>query len=457
MAWVVIANLKGAPGDAAAMGLFQEILDELDRLNAKGDEQLVGLSDWLEGVEARTPAGMNGTDYTLALADETASIAAGTLVDGTFNFEKQPMLMKNKGVVLQPVIAPGYAFLHTDIDGYISWAVKDDGTLVTNKSAGGSGGGGDALSIANTAAGLSKSKKDKASMGGDSLSEGFFGGSPGPQSDAWPARFAALSPGVTVNNLALSGYCVDELAIRLGAFKVPLTVTGGQIPASGPVEVSTATVIGWRPVGTTRTFSGSLAGVPGTLTRSDSDTMFTFTRSTSGTAVTVPSGTEFKSDYAGHDADTFFLMIGHNNVAYNVKGGDATVADHVRKGIKRIYDWLSRDIKQVLIMSVTTAVSWTSGTANYATVLQINTNLEQDYTTRYYNLRGYLVNQAIYDLGITPTSEDLSKMAADTLPPSIMDPGADGLGDNTHYSKAVHTLVGDRVHDYATSRDWIGQ
>lgn len=458
MAWEVIANLRGVPGDAAALEQIQEILDDLERLKKQDQDNLVALSDWVKGVELRTPAGMNGTDYALALADAESNIAAGALLSGRFNFELPPRVQKMLGVVAQPVIAPGWAFIYPDSTGRIAWGVRTDGTFVAHKFDSGTGPAGDAAGIANIVAGLSKSLRTKIVTPGDSLTDGYFAGTGGQRADAWPAKLQALlGAGVEVVNVAASGYCVDEEAIKIGALPVPLTVDGGQIPASGPVQVTTSEVIGWREAGVTRTFTGSLAGVPGTLTRTDSNTVFTFTRTTAGAAVAVPAGTVFASSFAGYDAHTMVLMLGLNNVAYNIKGGDATVAEHVRKGIRRIVNWHSRTVKQVLVLSLTTAVSWTAGTANHATVSTINGFLAEDWTTKYYDLRRYLVDQAIHDLGITPTTADTAAMAADTLPPAIMDPGPGGTGDGTHYSKATAALVGQRVFDYVTTRDWVTQ
>lgn len=399
-----------------------------------------------------SPLGI-GSDYGIVFSDELGSVAGGVLESGTFNFETPPLVQRQPGATFQPVIAPGWATVFADAAGNVALGVTDTGEVVVPKLNGGVSSPELPAIIANNVAGLSKSTRNKVSAIGDSLTQGYFGGSGGKTADAWPARLATLVGGtVEVTNLAYSGYAVDEESIRIGALPVPLTVTGGSIPASGAVTVTTTAVIGWRDATTTRNFTGFLAGIPGTLTKTTSSTDFTFTRAAAGAVTPVPAGTVFVSDFAGHDAETLVIMIGHNNAAYNAKGPDASVAEHVSKGIKRIAAWHSRQVKQILVMSVTTKNTWTSGTAGYLTVQAINAQLEADWGTRYYDLRRYLVNQAIYDLGITPTSDDLASMAADTLPTSIMDPG-----DVTHYSKATAALVGERVYEYLITRDWITQ
>lgn len=385
--------------------------------------------------------------YAVVFSDEDGRLAGGVTTDGVSDWAKPVTVAGATGVMAQPIDDEEWAYVHTDAAGYVAFGIKSDGSIVAPK------GALDAESVANIGVGMSRSKRDSLAAVGDSLTAGFFGGNAGPQEDSWPAKFALLAPAVTVSNIATSGLTVDEESINIGALELPLTVTGGSIPASGGVTVSTSVVVGWRSTDRVISFNGSLNGVAGSLSRA-SDGTLTFTRTTSGSSVPVIAGTVFVPNNAGHDADTTVIMIGRNNVTYNVQGADTSIAQHVVNGIRRIVEWHSRQLKQVLVMSVTTMVTEPSGSAGHTTVKAINDALQAEYSTRYYDLRHYLVNQAIYDLGITPTSTDLSTMATDTLPPSIMDPGT-GSGDNTHYSKATAALVAQQVYERITQRDWI--
>ena len=466
MSWVVIANLKGAPGDAAALDRFLDIesknveqdgrLNLIESKNTTQDNRLTGVEadnsgqdGRIDDLEDRATVFAVGSDYAIALADQSESVAGGVLETGQFNFEVPPLLQRAGGVLFQPITAPEWAHVFVDNAGNVALGITSDGEVIAPKFSA-PGASVDPVFVANASVGLSKTLRNKVSAIGDSLTDGYFGGAGGQNSDAWPARLATLVGGsVAVTNLGSSGYTVDEESIRIGALPIPLTVTGGSIPGSGSVEVTTTAVIGWYSAAATRSFAGSLAGIHGTLARA-ADGSLAFTRTTAGSSTPVSAGTIFKSDYDGHDAETLVIMLGHNNASTNVKGSDASVAEHVSKGIKRIAAWHSRQVKQILVMSVTTKTTWTNGTAGYATVQEINTQLAADWGARFYNLRKYLVEKAIYDLGITPTAEDITAMAGDTLPPSIMDPG-----DPTHYSKATAVLVGDRVYEYLTTRDWI--
>jgi lysophospholipase L1-like esterase len=388
-------------------------------------------------------------DYAQPFADKDGYVSGGVQLDGVWNFEKSPRVKGQSDTTLRPLNTTGYTHALTDKDGYVALGVRLDGSVVAPKLVLPPGAISDPLADANLMAGYTKSSRYRVAAIGDSLTDGYFGGVGNQDADAYPAKLQALMPaGVTVFNLGNSGYTTDEEAVRIGALPVPLTVTGGSIPASGPVDVTTTAVIGWRPSGTTRTIPGTLAGVAGTLTRSSSDTVFTFTRTTTGTAVAVTAGTLFVPDFAGHEGDTAIILLGRNNVSFSVQGADTSIAEHVEKGIARIVNWLTPQIKHVLVVSATTTTSETSGTGGYAIVADINARLAAAYPSRFLDLRTYLAHQAIYDLGLTPTTADNTAMTGDTLPPSIMD-------DNTHWSKATATLVAAQINNYLTTRGWV--
>lgn len=408
----------------------------------------ISQKDFILGNDTRVLRSTIAPRYSVITTDNSGYVAGGWMDDGTHNFEKPPRVMGADGVTSQPIIAPGWAFVHTDQDGYVSFGVRDNGTLVAPK------GSLDATSIGNAILGMTKTKNDAMAAIGDSLTNGFFDGTTKPEF-SWPAKFAPLAPSMAVANLAQSGWVVDELSIKIGALPMPITVDGGSIPAAGAVAVTCPTAVGWHPNGISRSFTGSLAGVPGVLRHETATDTYTFTRSAAGVETPVAAGTVFQPVDKSHSADTLVVMIGHNDVAFNVPGVEGDVAQHVVNGIRRIHNWAERDLKNVMVMSVTTKVTWPRGTAGYTTVERINNALKAEYTTRYYDLRDYLVNQAIFDLGITPTTEDTAAMNGDTLPPSIMDPGADSTGDPTHYSKATAEQVAHRVFEWMTLRDWI--
>lgn len=448
-----VRQLTESMDDVLAGELTGELVAAAEEAAADAVDNRIDSVDLVRGSDTRLPRNVEQTSYGIPFTDMDGYVSGGVLDDGVWNFEKPPLVYGQPNATLAPISehTTAWAIPFADEAGYVAGGIRPDGTaeffkLKPTRQL--------ALAVANLSAGFTRSSRRRIATIGDSLTNGYFGGSSGHTADAYPATLAELVPaGVEVFNISSSGFTVDEEAARIGALPMALTLDGGRIPSSGPVSATLAEPIGWGDGATS--WAGTLAGIPGRITRAAGSTAVTFTRSASGSVVTVPAGTVFVPDLAGHAADTAVIMLGRNDVAQSVTGRETSVAAHIAAGVHRIVEWLSADIKQVVVMSVTTSTGEVAGSANHAVVTEANRLLADLYPTRFLDIRQYLVDRAIYDLGITPTQTDLAKMAGDTLPPSIMDPGRAGTGDGTHYSKATAALVGRRVHEFITSRDWI--
>lgn len=433
---------KGDPGDAS------EVTVEAAR-GAAADA--IAAADVLYANDPRVLRSVESQEYAIPFLDESGYVAGGVQKDASFNFEKAPRVEGETAVTLAPIndIFREWAIPFTDADGYVAGGLRRDGTWEFLKTKGGGAGGLSAVELANEMAGFSRSSKKRISCIGDSMTNGYFDGAGGKTADSYPTKLQSrLGSGVEVFNLSTSGLAVDEVAARIGAFPLPLALTGGSIPASGDVAATTTATVGW---GIATGYNGSLAGVPGRLTRTEgSKNAFTFRRTTAGSAVPVPAGTVFVPDSVGHDKDTLVIFLGRNDVSQQITGGESSVVDHVVEGVMRIVNWASPTIKQVLVIGVLTSTNEVTGTGGHSTIKAIEQRLKGLLPSRFLNLRRYLIDRAIYDLGITPTAADLEKIAGDTLPPSIMDPG-----DSTHYSRATADLVAAQVYEYLTTRGWV--
>lgn len=400
------------------------------------------------------------SSYAISFADSLGVEAGGITTEAVMNLHR-PLTVRGEVAVTESAPSDTWAFAVTDSGGKVAFGVKSDGSLYpATSSSSPSPLSGDLSKVASDLAGLTISTPKAVTAIGDSLTYGFFDGK-ATGKDNWVETFKTLVPGVAVTNTAMSGYTVDESGIR-SAFVQPLvTVAGGAIPASGEVAITVkdSSSYDW----THRTGApavvnivGTLAGVPGRFKR-NSDGGFTFARTSPGDFVPVPDETPFISGYAGHWHETLVIFLGRNNVARNAYGTPAgNVAEHVLAGIKRILDGSTAQVKRALIVSVTTGTWEKRGHAGYQTVQAINALLEEEFPTRFFDLRSYLVNQAIYDLGISPTPADLEAMAGDTLPPSIMAHSSDGVArDGVHYSRDTAKLVGRKIYEQLSMRGWV--
>ena len=279
---------------------------------------------------------------------------------------------------------------------------------------------------------------------GDSLTDG----DPQPyitRATAWPAILDSDYAGGITFNAGLGGLCSDEIAFRQGGYV--LTVEALTIPASGGVTLSIQNTIRWR-LGTWN-FPVTLAGVAGLFSRAGG--VSTFTRTTDGAAVEVPSGTPIRSDWGAEYADNVqVIFAGRNDINQDPTSPAGSSVERTIAAVAAMVERLTPRHPRFLIIGTTTAVNETADTVGYNQVLEINGRLEAMYPNNYYNLRGYLVDQCIHDLGITPTAEDVAAIAGDTLPPSIMVPN-----DVLHFDAPAHAQVGHRVYEQLTQKGFI--
>lgn len=289
-----------------------------------------------------------------------------------------------------------------------------------------------------TAAAIVTSSRTSITTFGDSLTDGGSNGTLWPESDTWPYKLDTTLTTATVTNLGYSGATVDEMLMRVGAMPMRVTVPTGGIAGGANAFVTPLMTYG-MPAGT-RPIDATLNGGAGVrLTKNSDGTWQLYNYGTdpipAGTALITPS-----ASWANRNADTAIIWIGINDITGGITGVDATVADHVVAGTQKLIEWLTPQVKQFLILGVTTRTNETTGTANHTTATEANTRLQELYPGKFKSVQKYLREQAMTDLCITPTQDDLDKIAAGTVPPSVLD-----VGDIGHISKETATVVANNL------------
>lgn len=284
---------------------------------------------------------------------------------------------------------------------------------------------------------------------GDSLTDGYSNGAPWPNADKWPTILDGLLPTASVLEYGLAGYTTDATMIYIGALQPRFKVPGGSIPADGSaVTVNVVETYGIHygqlAVG------GTLAGINGTLTWSSSEGRWTF-KSLDGKGATGLTGTyQFKATRIGTwETSTAIIWLGRNDISNATKGMEASVADHVVASTKRLVAELTPKVKQVMICGVTTRVSEEQGSNQHAWVTEINRRLRELFPEYFRSAQDYLRDHALTDLGMSPTETDSAKLAAGTIPPSVMD-------DDTHISKATaNAMARNFFHPFLTGKGYV--
>ena len=298
------------------------------------------------------------------------------------------------------------------------------------------------------------SLSNRVAAWGDSLTEGW----PKPpfssdKSDSWPGVLDAGWAG-SVYNGGATGQSADEIALRQGGYV--FVCDAFTIPASGSVAVpNTTQSFAWR-VDRGWSCVGTIGGVSGTLTRGGNSTSLTFTRAASGAEAAIPAGTPFISTAGEEQKNAIGIYFaGRNDIGYTSSAGpvrNRVIAAHIAMAERP-----GPAHKRFLTVGTITTTGEMSGSSTHSDVLAINNTLASLYPDNYFDLRGYLVKQAIYDMGLTPTATDLGRMNADTLPPQIMANynSSDGSHDVTHYSPAAAAAVAAKLKSVMTAKGWL--
>lgn len=250
------------------------------------------------------------------------------------------------------------------------------------------------------------------------------------------AALAAKMPDVTVVNKGIGSQRSDEIFARQGGL-VPKVTAPIVIPASGSVAVPVDITFAWND-----SLDVTIGGVAGVMASplADAAKPHTFTRTGTGSTVNIAANTPIVVTQATtYENDTAIFWPGRNDVT---QGKSAQfVLDNIEAGIDR----LRTLYKRVLVISVTQSTLETVGTTKYNVIKTINDALRVKKGIRFADVQSYLVDNApaiAASIGITLTSDDLAKIAGDTLPPSFVP-----VDDILHHTPAIQTVIGNYLFD----------
>lgn len=275
---------------------------------------------------------------------------------------------------------------------------------------------------------------------GDSLTAGTGGGG-----STYPGVLAAAL-GLPFVNSAQGGTNSTTIGVRQGGIPMLLTLAGDLPADTSAVAVSAFSASISLNNGT---FSGTLAGIPVTLTRTSPGDVETYTvkRTSAGeSAVTIPAGTRFIADlFAGNELDIHYIQAGRN-------GNKAAHADRlvIRDNILSMIDRIGHDRFAVLaIKNGDYSGAEAQGAPAYDNIMETNRLIAEAVGWHFIDTRSYLASYAaLADAGITPTSTD-DAMIADDIP-------ADSFrSDSIHLNAAGYTAEGQFVARWHRGHGWL--
>jgi hypothetical protein len=275
---------------------------------------------------------------------------------------------------------------------------------------------------------------------GDSFTAGAGGGG-----TTYPDVLAAAL-GRDVYGRGIGGQTSAAIATRFGGLPMLVSVAGDQVPASGPVTLTarSQTPITNQGAGS---FTGRLAGVPGTLAAITSDGgatyTYSFTRTAAGDAVACPAGSAFVFDLAAADQKRTGIIWAGRNDDKSSRAAIAITRNAVLSMAKSFY----AEQKRYLVVSVMTGTNEGTGSNTYNQVAALNAELKATFGERFVDLRRYLIDFGLVDAGLNPTANDFADIAADTVPRQL-------LSDGLHGTATFYTLAGNFLARQFNARGW---
>ena len=256
--------------------------------------------------------------------------------------------------------------------------------------------------------------------------------------DAWVNKLSALT-GKNHFNGGWYQQTAAQISARQGGQPPIVTVSGNVTAGSGNTVV---TDIINKPVlaSGTRTVPGTLAGVPGVL-RELTVNNVTFTPDVAG-VYPIPAKSVFTPlNGASYRNRTVTIWSGRNDVTYS------TPITLVLASIRAAIDYLSPNVKRVIVMEVVPAQFDTADQKTYLAAL--NTAIKAAFPEYWLDIAAWLRTQAAADAaGITFTTQDNTDITNGLTPTSFR-------SDSTHLNATGCIAVAARVYLEAQNRGWL--
>ena len=250
------------------------------------------------------------------------------------------------------------------------------------------------------------------------------------------AEMAAL--GVSYYNGGDAGVRAEHTLAQLGSHPALITIAGGSIPASGPVDVTASNV---RASNLLNAFSGTLAGVAGTL--SSTATSLVFTRAADGSATAVPAGTPFIPTIGPQYRNAVnVLNLGKNDIGS--AGADTMIIEKTAEA----FAWLSPMVKRVVVMGHAVNRDTATDSPGRTQIMAVNAAFARAYGALYFDLQGYMTSPQIWiDAGVTPTQADLDAQARGNKPPTLS-------LDDLHFNAAGDAAIAKALRRFVVNLGW---
>lgn len=264
---------------------------------------------------------------------------------------------------------------------------------------------------------------------------------------------AADELNVSHKNFGIGGIKSENVAVLQGGVPMQLVFKDQEIKKSGPTKVSHYNIepINFQTAQYREGFINSIEGKIERLSEKENKrktTGYTFTPKDSDAIIKVKDTVVFRFKEAiEYNNKWTIIWVGRN---------DKKSGDHVfqtRDNIQAMIDHLGENAKKhVLVLSICNGVADREfkGSTPHTQIVRLNSVLKEAFGDRFVDVRDYMVNKAIYDMGMTPTPQDLEDIKKDCIPRSF-------LRDNVHFNAIGNEATGKYIAKIIKEKGWIVQ
>jgi hypothetical protein len=168
-----------------------------------------------------------------------------------------------------------------------------------------------------------------------------------------------------------------------------------------------------------------------------------------GAPIACPAGSLFIPDEAETYADhVVFLWPGSNDVTlWLTSGGRQVTLDNIAACVAK----LTALRKRFVLIMPTLAATFPTGNAYHTGFNQVRAALAALYPDNFVDIHNVMVTQGLAMAGITPTSQDTTDIANDSVPASLRD-----VGDDIHYNATAETaVVNPTLSAFVSAKGWL--
>jgi len=258
---------------------------------------------------------------------------------------------------------------------------------------------------------------------------------------------------VAHENFAIGGIGSNSVAVLQGGIPMQLVLKNQEIKKLGPTEIIYYNIepINFQTEQFRKGFIDSIEGKIERLSEKENNRKtigYTVTPKDINTSIKVKDTVVFRfEDAIRYNNEWTIIWAGRN---------DKKSGDHVfrtRDNIQAMIDHLGKNAREhALVLSICNGIADNEfkGSIPHTEIVRLNSVLKETFGDRFVDVRSYMVNTAIYDMGMIPTEQDLEDIKKDCIPRSL-------LKDNVHFNTLGYEATGKYLAKVIKEKKWIIQ